>query len=79
MIHSAEHRLARLLLEMASGGPDGKLIAIPNISQGVLAARVGTKRSRINQFVNRFRRLGYIEYGDKLTVNASLNDVIVRP
>ena len=79
MIHPAEHRLARLLLEMASSGPDGKLIAIPNVSQRVLAARVGTTRSRINQFMNRFRTLGYIEYGDELTVHASLNDVLARP
>jgi hypothetical protein len=51
---------------------------IPKVSQEVLAARVGTTRSRINYFMNKFRKLGLIEYGDELRVHPELLNVIVN-
>jgi hypothetical protein len=55
---------------------------IPNVNQEVLAAQVGTTRSRINHFMNKFRKLGFIEYGPgangALKVHSSLIDIIVR-
>jgi CRP-like cAMP-binding protein len=79
LFNSSERRLARLLLLLANFGKEGKLDPIvPNISQEVLAARVGTTRSRINFFMNKFRKLGLIEYNGGLKVHSALLDVIVR-
>jgi len=81
LFNSSEQRLARLLLILANFGKDGKLEpVIPKISQETLAARVGTTRSRINYFMNKFRKLGLIEYDgkQKLKVHSSLLNVIVR-
>jgi CRP/FNR family transcriptional regulator, cyclic AMP receptor protein len=81
LFNSSEQRLARLLLILANFGKDGKLEpVIPNISQETLAARVGTTRSRINYFMNKFRKLGLIEYNGKLKlkVHSSLLNVIVH-
>ena len=79
LFNSSERRLARLLLLLANFGKEGKLEPIvPNISQEVLAARVGTTRSRINFFINKFRKLGLIEYNGGLKVHSALLDVIVR-
>ena len=79
LFNSSEKRLARVLLLLAHFGKDGKMEpVIPNISQDLLAARVGTTRSRINFFMNKFRKLGFIEYNGGLTVNPSLLTVVVH-
>jgi CRP-like cAMP-binding protein len=77
IFNSSEKRLARVLLLLARGGKDGKLDpVIPHISQDILAARVGTTRSRINYFMNKFRKLGFIEYNGTLKVHSTLLNVI---
>lgn len=82
LFNSSERRLARVLLLLANFGKDDKMEAVvPRISQEMLAAKVGTTRSRINFFMNKFRRLGLVEYDGAqkvLKVRASLLDVIVR-
>ena len=79
LFNSSEKRLARLLLLLANFNNDGELRAIvPKISQEVLAARVGTTRSRINYFMNKFRRLGLIEYNGEVKVHTTLLNVIVH-
>jgi CRP/FNR family cyclic AMP-dependent transcriptional regulator len=79
LFNSSEKRLARVLLLLAHFGKDGKMEpVIPNISQEILAARVGTTRSRINFFMNKFRKLGFIEYNGSLKVHSSLLNVIVH-
>jgi CRP/FNR family cyclic AMP-dependent transcriptional regulator len=78
MFNSTERRLARLLLLMAKFDKDGEFESVvPKVSQDVLAARIGTTRSRINHFMNKFRNLGYIEYNGSLKVHASLLNVVV--
>jgi len=79
LFNSSEKRLARLLIMLAQLGKEGtfQTVAAP-ISQEVLASRVGTTRSRINYFLNKFRKLGLIEYNGKLKVHSSLLNVIVR-
>jgi CRP-like cAMP-binding protein len=79
LFNSSEKRLARVLLLLAHFGKDGKLDpVIPHINQEILAARVGTTRSRINYFMNKFRKLGFIEYNGSLKVHSSLLNVIVH-
>jgi hypothetical protein len=79
LFNSSEKRLACVLLLLAQFGKDGKLdVVIPRISQDILAARVGTTRSRINYFMNKFRKLGFIEYNGDLKVHSSLLNVIVH-
>jgi CRP/FNR family transcriptional regulator, cyclic AMP receptor protein len=79
LFNSSEKRLARILLLLANFGKDGKLEpVVPKISQETLAARVGTTRSRINSFMNKFRKLGLIEYNGELKVHTSLLNVIVH-
>jgi CRP/FNR family cyclic AMP-dependent transcriptional regulator len=79
LFNSSEKRLARVLLLLAHFGKDGKLdLVIPHINQDILAARVGTTRSRINYFMNKFRKLGFIEYNGNLKVHSSLLNVIVH-
>jgi CRP-like cAMP-binding protein len=79
LFNSSERRLARLLLLLANFGKEGKMeTVIPKISQEVLAARVGTTRSRINFFMNKFRKLGFIEYNGGLKVHTSLLNVVVH-
>ena len=86
LFNSSERRLARILLLLANFGKDGKLeMVIPKISQETLAARVGTTRARINFFMNKFRKLGFIEYSGGtqsqnagLKVHSSLLNVIVH-
>jgi CRP-like cAMP-binding protein len=79
LFNSSEKRLARVLLLLANFGKDGKLEpVIPQINQEILAARVGTTRSRINYFMNKFRKLGFIEYNGGLKVHSSLLNVIVH-
>jgi CRP/FNR family transcriptional regulator, cyclic AMP receptor protein len=78
LFNSSEKRLARILLLLANIGKEGKMESIPKISQEVLAARVGTTRSRINFFMNRFRKLGLIEYNGDLKIHSALLNVIVH-
>lgn len=79
LFNSSERRLARLLLLLANFGKEGKMESvIPGISQEILAAKVGTTRSRINFFMNKFRKLGFIEYNGSLKVHTSLLNVIVH-
>ena len=79
LFNSSEKRLARLLVMLAQVGQEAELrtVATP-ISQEVMAARVGTTRSRINYFMNKFRKLGLIEYNGELKVHSSLLNVIIR-
>jgi len=81
LFNSSEKRLARVLLLLAQFGKDGKAeVAIPKISQETLAEMVGTTRSRVNFFMNRFRKLGFIDYhaGDELQVHSSLLNVVLH-
>ena len=79
LFNSSEKRLARVLLLLANFNDEGKLLTIvPKVSQDILAARVGTTRSRVNQFMNKFRRLGLIEYNGDIKVHAGLINIIVH-
>ena len=81
LFNSSEKRLARILLQLAHFGKDGKPeVAIPKISQETLAEMVGTTRSRVNLFMNRFRKLGFIDYqaGDELQVHSSLLNIVLH-
>jgi len=79
LFNSSERRLARLLLLLANFGKEGKMESvIPRISQEILAARVGTTRSRINFFMNKFRKLGLIEYNGELKVHSALLNVVIH-
>ena len=79
LFNSSEKRLARLLIMLAQVGQEAELRTVMTpISQEVMAARVGTTRSRINYFMNKFRKLGLIEYNGHIKVHSSLLNVIVR-
>jgi CRP/FNR family cyclic AMP-dependent transcriptional regulator len=80
LFNSSEKRLARALLLLARYGKGNTpQRMLPNISQGALAEMVGTTRSRVNFFLNKFRKLGFIEYDAKgLTINPSLLSVVVH-
>jgi CRP/FNR family transcriptional regulator, cyclic AMP receptor protein len=79
LFNSSEKRLARVLLMMANFGKDGKAEPIlPKISQETLAEIVGTTRSRVSFFMNRFRKLGFIEYNGRLEVHSSLLNVVLH-
>jgi CRP-like cAMP-binding protein len=80
LFNSSEKRLARLLLLLARFGKDGKpQVAIPKLSQETLAEMVGTSRPRVSFFMNRFRKLGFIDYhaGEALQVHSSLLNVVL--
>jgi CRP-like cAMP-binding protein len=79
LFNSSEKRLARILLLMAEfGQTDETETMIPKISQETLAEMVGTTRSRVSFFMNRFRKLGFIEYNGGIHVNKSLLNVILH-
>lgn len=79
LFNSSEKRLARALLLLANFGKDGAPQPITGkVSQETLAAIVGTTRSRISFFMNKFRRLGFIEYNGHLSVHSSLLTVLLR-
>jgi CRP-like cAMP-binding protein len=81
LFNSSEKRLARLLLLLARLGKDGKpQVAIPKLSQETLAEMVGTSRPRVSFFMNRFRKLGFIDYhaGNALQVHSSLLNVVLH-
>jgi CRP/FNR family cyclic AMP-dependent transcriptional regulator len=81
LFNSSEKRLARILLLLAHFGKEGKPeIVIPNMSQETLAEMIGTTRSRVSFFMNRFRKLGFIDYqaGDALQVHSSLLNIVLH-
>ena len=79
LFNSSEKRLARSLLLLAQYGKPGKAErTLPRLSQETLAEMVGTTRSRINFFMNKFRRLGFIDYNGVLTINGSLLSVVLH-
>jgi CRP-like cAMP-binding protein len=79
LFNSSEKRLARILLLMADCGQPGEPeTLIPKISQETLAEMVGTTRSRISFFMNRFRKLKYIDYKDRIHVHKSLLNVVLE-
>jgi CRP-like cAMP-binding protein len=79
LFNSSEKRLARVLLLMSNFGKEGAPTLIATkISQDTLAGMVGTTRSRISFFMNKFRRLGFIEYNGHLEVHSSLLTVLLR-
>jgi CRP/FNR family cyclic AMP-dependent transcriptional regulator len=79
LFNSSEKRLARILLLLANFGKDGKPDAvIPAVSQETLAEMIGTTRSRVSAFMNKFRKLGFIEYNGELHVHSALLNVILH-
>jgi CRP-like cAMP-binding protein len=79
LFNSSEKRLARILLLMADFGKPGEPESlIPKISQETLAEMIGTTRSRVSFFMNRFRKLGFIDYNGGITVHKSLLNVVLH-
>jgi CRP/FNR family transcriptional regulator, cyclic AMP receptor protein len=79
LFNSNEKRLARALLVLSRVGKTDKTeTVIPRVSQETLAEMVGTTRSRVNFFMNKFRRLGFIDYNGGLQVNSSLLSVVLH-
>ncbi len=79
LFNSSEKRLARILLLLAHFGKDNKPeAAISKVSQETLAEMVGTTRSRVSFFLNKFRKLGFIEYNGQLHVHRSLLNVVLH-
>jgi len=78
LFNSTEKRLARVLLLLANFGKEGRPEPIVGkISQEMLAEMIGTTRSRVNHFMNNFRRLGFIDYNGRIQVNTSLLSVVL--
>jgi CRP/FNR family transcriptional regulator, cyclic AMP receptor protein len=78
LFNSSEKRLARLLLLLANFGKEGSPQLIrPNINQETLAEMIGTTRSRVSHFMNKFRKLGFISYKGKIEVNNSLLNAVL--
>jgi CRP/FNR family transcriptional regulator, cyclic AMP receptor protein len=79
LFNSSEKRLARALLLLANFGKEGKPEpVIAKISQETLAEMIGTTRSRVSSFMNKFRQLGFIDYNGKLEVHSSLLNVVLH-
>jgi CRP/FNR family cyclic AMP-dependent transcriptional regulator len=78
LFNSSEKRLARTLLLLARYGKSNQALTIPRVSQSVLAEMIGTTRTRVNYFMNKFRKLGFIEYNGVLKINSSLLNVVLR-
>jgi CRP/FNR family cyclic AMP-dependent transcriptional regulator len=79
LFNSSEKRLARVLLLMAHFGKEGQSEAIiPKISQEMLAEMVGTTRSRVSFFMNRFKKLGFVEYNGGVHVHSSLLNLVLH-
>jgi len=78
LFNSSEKRLARILLLLAHFGKEGKREpVIPKISQETLAQMIGTTRSRVSHFMNKFRKLGFIDYSGGLLVHSSLLNIVL--
>jgi CRP-like cAMP-binding protein len=79
LFNSSEKRLARVLLLMSHFGKEGKSEGlIPKISQEVLAEMIGTTRSRVSYFMNKFRKLGFLEYNGGVHVHSSLLNIVLH-
>jgi hypothetical protein len=79
LFNSSEKRLARLLLLLANFGKEGRPEpVVGKFSQETLAEMIGTTRSRVSFFMNKFRKLGFIEYNGKLEVHNSLLNMVLR-
>jgi CRP-like cAMP-binding protein len=79
LFNSTEKRLARALLLLAHyGNADRPTIDVPKISQETLAAMIGTTRARVSVFMNKFRKLGFIDYNGGLQVHTSLLNVVLH-
>ena len=81
LFNSSEKRLARILLLLAHFGKESRAeLVLPRVSQAVLAQMVGTTRSRVSHFMNKFRKLGFIDYSDSdgLTVHSGLLSVVLH-
>jgi len=81
LLHSAEKRLARVLLRLAREGETGACgRSVPRVSQETLAGMIGTTRSRVNFFLNKFKRSGFIQYESEvpITINESLLRVVLH-
>jgi CRP/FNR family transcriptional regulator, cyclic AMP receptor protein len=79
LFNSAEKRLARILLLLAHYGKEGKPEpVIPKISQDTLADMIGTTRSRVSFFLNKFRKLGFIHYNGRMEVHSSLLSIVLH-
>jgi CRP-like cAMP-binding protein len=79
LFNSSERRLARLLLLLANFGKEGSAAPSPiTLSQETLAEMIGTTRSRVSFFMNKFRKNGFIDYNGKIEVHSSLLDAVLR-
>jgi CRP-like cAMP-binding protein len=78
LFNSSEKRLARTLLLLARYGQTNPQRTLPKISQETLAEMIGATRSRVNFFMNKFRKLGLIEYNGGLKVNSSLLTIVLH-
>ena len=79
LFNSSEKRLARILLLMANFGTDEKTMPmIAKVSQDTLAAMIGTSRSRVNFFMNKFRKLGFIDYNGGIEIHTSLLNMVLH-
>jgi CRP/FNR family transcriptional regulator, cyclic AMP receptor protein len=79
LFNSSEKRLARTLLLLARYGKEDQAHGeIPKVSQEILAEMIGTTRSRVNFFMNKFRKMGFIKYNGSLQINASLLNVVLH-
>jgi CRP/FNR family transcriptional regulator, cyclic AMP receptor protein len=79
LFNSSEKRLARLLLLLANFGKEGRPeTVIAKVSQETLAEMIGTTRSRVNFFMNKFRKLGFIDYNGGMEIHSSLLNVILH-
>jgi CRP-like cAMP-binding protein len=79
LFNSSEKRLARILLLLSHFGKEGRAeTVVPRISQESLAQMVGTTRSRVSHFMNKFKKLGFIDYSGGLTVNSGLLSIILH-
>jgi CRP-like cAMP-binding protein len=79
LFNSSEKRLARILLLLAQFGKESKPeTVIPKISQEVLAEMIGTTRSRVSFFMNRFRKLGFVEYDGEIRVHNTLLNIFLQ-
>jgi len=78
LFNSSEKRLARTLLLLARYGKGNQHPTLPKIPQETLAEMIGATRSRVNFFMNKFRKLGFIEYNGGITVNSSLLSVVLH-
>ena len=78
LFNSSEKRLARVLLLLSRYGKADQPLRIPKMPQETLAEIIGTTRSRVNFFMNKFRKLGFIEYNGEIKVNSSLLTVVLH-